>query len=197
MGFDGKLTRFCSKVFDGLVLGLLWLLCCIPVVTAGVSCAALYHAAVKCIKKDRGYAVEEFFHSFRQNLKPGFLLWCVFLALIVILNLNIGILTEKTSGYAGLFGIVFYAAVEIYLILAACYAFPALSRFDMGAGWIMKLSLFMVVRYFFTSLALALVLVCFGAVLWRLPVLILVIPTPAVLLASEFLERVLKKHEPS
>lgn len=54
----------------------------------------------------------------------------------------------------------------------------------------------MVVRYFLTTLALALVLVCMGAFAYRIPILIFFIPGPIAFLFSEFLECVLKKHEP-
>ena len=112
------------------------------------------------------------------------------------MQLNIGILMEKTDGYVGLFFIVLYAFVSVYAALAACYAFPALSRYDMPAGWILKISLYMVGRYFLTSLMLAVILVCFGAFTWKVPLLLLFVPGPIAFLMSEFLERVLKKHMP-
>lgn len=185
-----------SRGFDLFVLGLLWLLCCLPVVTVGASSAALYYAAVKSVKQRKGYAVQEFFRSFKQNLVPGIILWVIVLAVSVLLQLNVGILTAKTDGYVGLFFICVYIAAGIYVGAAACYLFPALSRFDMKTGWLLKLSLYMVVKYFGTTIGLALVILCMGAFVYRFPVLIFVLPGPTALLMSEFLERVLKKHEP-
>ena len=181
-GFEGGFTAACSRIFDLMILGFLWILCSLPIITIGASSAALYYATVKSVKNRNGYAVQEFFRSFRQNLVPGMVLWLIILAVSVILRLNIGILMAKASGYIG---------------MAACYLFPALSRFDMSPGWLLKLSLYMVVRYFLTTLALALVLVCMGAFAYRIPILIFFIPGPVAFLFSEFLERVLKKHEPS
>lgn len=196
-GFEGGFTAACSRIFDLMILGFLWILCSLPIITIGASSAALYYATVKSVKNRNGYAVQEFFRSFRQNLVPGMVLWLIILAVSVILRLNIGILMAKTSGYVGLFFICLYAATAIYIGMAACYLFPALSRFDMSPGWLLKLSLYMVVRYFLTTLALALVLVCMGAFAYRIPILIFFIPGPVAFLFSEFLERVLKKHEPS
>jgi len=76
-----------------------------------------------------------------------------------------------------------------------CYAFPALSRYDMPVGWILKISLYMGIHYFVTSLALLAVLICFGAMLWNIPLLMLFAPGAAAFFMSEFLERVLKKHD--
>ena len=196
-GFEGGFTAACSRVFDLMILGFLWILCSLPIVTVGTSSAALYYATVKSVKNRNGYAVQEFFRSFRRNLVPGIVLWLIILAVSVILRLNIGILTAKTSGYVGLFFICLYTAAAVYVGMAACYLFPALSRFDMSAGWLLKLSLYMVARYILTTLALALVLVCMGAFAYRIPILIFFVPGPIAFLFSEFLERVLKKHEPS
>ena len=195
-GFGGGFTVACEKIFDVLALGFLWILCSLPVITIGASSAALYYALVKCVKKGDGYAPGEFFRSFKMNFIPATVLWVIFVVVTFIMQLNIGILMKKTSGYAGLFFICLYALVCVYVLIMACYAFPALSSFDMSAGWILKISMYMGVRYLLTSLALLLLLFCFGALIWRIPMLLFFVPGPMAFLMSEFLERVLKKHEP-
>lgn len=195
-GFEGGFVNGCSAIFDLLVLGLLWILCSLPVVTIGASSAALYYAVVKSVKKRNGYAVREFFRSFRCNLAPGIVLTVIVLAVTFVLQLNIGILNAKTDGYFGLFFICVYAAASVYVALAACYLFPALSRFAMSPGWLLKLALYMVVKYLGTTLALALIVVSAGAFIYRVPMLFFLLPGPTVWLIAEFMERVLKKHEP-
>lgn len=195
-GYGGSFTYICSKIFDVLLLGLLWLLCCLPVVTVGASSTAAYYAMVKCVKKSEGYPVREFFKSFRLNFKPATVLWVIFAALTFLMQLNIGILMKKTSGLFGLFFIVFYGAVCIYLTVMMLYAFPALSRFDMNAGWIFKLSLFMGVRYLLHSIMLLVILGMALLFIWKIPMLMFLVPGPMIFLMSEFLEDPLKKHTP-
>lgn len=195
-GFDGSFMSFCDKLFDVMILGFLWILCSLPVITIGASNTALYYSIVKCIKNNEGYVTSAFFHSFRQNLVPATILWVIFAGVSFLMQLNIGILMEKANGYTGLFFIVLYALVGVYVVIAACYAFPALSRYDMPVGWILKISLYMGGRYFLTSLMLLVILVCLGVFIWNVPLLILFAPGPAVFLMSEFLERVLQKHTP-
>lgn len=194
-GFDGSFMTFCDKLFDVMILGFLWILCSLPLVTIGASCTALYYSIVKCIKNNEGYVSRCFFHSFKQNFVPATILWVVFAGVSFLMQLNIGILVQKAEGYFGLFFIVLYALVNVYAVIAACYAFPALSRYDMPAGWILKISLYMSGRYFLTSLMLLVILACIGVFIWYVPLLILFAPGPAAFLMSEFLERVLKKHE--
>lgn len=101
-------------------------------------------------------------------------------------------LNEEKQWHGGSVFICFYALVSVYLIIVACYAFPALSRFDMNVGWILKISMYMVVRYIFTSIMLVIILVRIGAIVWKLPLLVFFVPGPIAFLMSEFLERVLK-----
>lgn len=194
--FNGGFTGVMEKIFDLLLLGVLWILCCLPIITIGASTTALYYAVVKCVKKNNGYAFKEFFHSFKSNFIPATILWLIIGVTIFVVQLNMGILMKKTSGYAGLFFICFYFFVSLFMMAAACYAFPALSRFDMNPGWILKLSIYMAVRYFLTTLALGLIIVCVMALFWAIPLTILVTPGAAAFVASDFLERVLARHMP-
>lgn len=143
-----------------------------------------------------GYISKEFFHSFLMNLRRGVILWVLVVAATLAMHLNIGILMKETDGYAGLFFICVYALVSVYILAMACYMFPALSRYEMSCGWMVKISIYMVGRYFGTTLAFLLVLICMGAIIWKFPMAIFFVPGPAAFIMSDFLERVLKKHEP-
>lgn len=195
-GFDGGFVNVFERIFDGFVLGLLWIVCSLPLITIGASTTALYYSMVKCVKHRDGYATREFFRSFRQNFVPATGLWLLFAGVTFVLQLNVGILMQKTSGLVGLFFICLYIVADLYVTLAACYAFPALSRFDMPVGWLVKVSLYMVVRYFVNTIGMALLLVCMVALVLRIPVLIFFIPGLIAYIAIDFMEPVLRKHEP-
>ncbi len=195
-GFHGSFTAFCSKLFDTLMLGFMWIVCSIPLITIGASSTALYYAIVKCVKNDDGYASQQFFKCFKKNFLQATILWVILVAVYLLMRLNTGILMAKTEGLAGLVMIGFYTAVCVYVIIVACYVFPCLSRFDMPTGWFLKIGIYMGIRYFLTSLAIILVFVCFAGLIIKLPVLSLFAPGPIAFLISEFMERVLKKHMP-
>ena len=65
---------FIGKIFDAFVLHLVWLVCCLPVVTFGSATAALYYALIKDIRDEEGHYIRAFFKSFRTNLKQGILI---------------------------------------------------------------------------------------------------------------------------
>lgn len=195
-GFGGSFVASCDKIFDIMALGFLWFLCSLPVITMGASSAALYHATVKCIKHNDGYISKEFFRSFMLNLRQGVILWVLVVSATLAMHLNIGILMRETEGYAGLFFICVYALVSVYILAMALYMFPALSRYDMGCVWLVKISMYMTVRYFGTTLALFLVLICVGALVWKFSMAMFFVPGPTMFIMSDFLERVIRKHEP-
>ena len=195
-GFGGKYTGTLSKLFDVLMLGLMWLIFSIPVVTIGASSAALYYAIVKSVKNDDGYASAMFLKSFKLNLKQGIVLTVIVGVILYLMGLNVGILMEKAEGIFGIVMMGFYITVAVYLVLMAVYMFAALSRFAMGTGWVLRVGGYMVARYFLTSIMIAVILASAGALVWRIPLLILIVPGPAAFLISEFMERVLAKHTP-
>lgn len=196
-GFGGGFTSICDKLFDTMILGFLWVICSLPLVTIGASSTALYYALVKSVRKSDGYAVKEFFRAFKRDFVKATILWVITVVLTFILHLNMGILMSETSGYAGLFFICLYGILSVFILIMACYMFAALSRYEMGTLWFLKIGIYMTVRYFITSLAILAVWVSFGAIVWKVPMLIFFAPGAVAFVLSEFLEHVLKKHEPA
>lgn len=68
---DGIFSRFMNCLFDILYVGILWIVCSLPVLTAGASTTAAYYAMAKCVRYKTGYIGREFFKSFRENLKQS------------------------------------------------------------------------------------------------------------------------------
>ena len=195
-GYGGGFTGLGSKLFDLWMLGLLWLVCSIPLITIGASTTALYYAVTHSVKSDDGYASRMFFRSFRRNFRQATILWLALVGCFMLMRLNTGILMALTEGTPGLVMIGFYTAVMVYLILMGCYMFPALSRFDMDTFWFLRISIYMGFHYFLTSIILLVIIGSAGVLVWRFPILILVLPGPVIWLMAEFLERVLDRHAP-
>lgn len=54
--WDNKFMTAMSKASDAILLGILWIACCLPIVTVGASSAAFYYAYHKAVRQRRGYA---------------------------------------------------------------------------------------------------------------------------------------------
>ena len=83
------------------LLSCLWYLCCLPVVTAGAATTALYYVTLKMARGQEGQLIPAFFHSFKQNLKQATALWVGYLAVGILLVLDLVICLQTSSVFAG------------------------------------------------------------------------------------------------
>ena len=76
---DSPMMRALGVVWDLIVLNLLFLVCCIPVVTIGPAITALHYVTTKMAgEKDGTPVVGNFFKSFRANFRQGVLMGILF-----------------------------------------------------------------------------------------------------------------------
>lgn len=194
--YEGSFYTCTGKLFDLMAVSVLWVLGSLPVVTIGASCSALYAAVSRSVRRDNSTAVAQFFKTYRRELKSSLFIWVCFGAAIFVLLLNLGIIRNRMEGLAGTFFVMLYGFLTLLLIAACCYAFPALSRFDMPAGWIVKLSFYLLVRHLPVSLMLlALFAGAYLLLLWKV-MLVVIVPGAAVLLASFLIDPILERHMP-
>ena len=196
LNYDGNFYTLSGKCFDLMAISLFWLVGCLPVVTAGASFGAMYAAASRSVRQNAGTVSSRFWGAYRRDLKAAVPMWLIFGGAVLLLLLNIGILLEKASGSVGLFFVLFYGAAAVILLTAACYAFPALSRFDMPVGWIIKLSLYLTFRHLFVSLLILALLCGTYFLLLRAPMLFLFVPGTSALLSTYLIDPLLDQHMP-
>lgn len=145
------------------------------------------------MRQDVGAVSQKFWTAYRRDLKASIPLWLLALGALL---LNTGILLEKASGPAGLFFVLFYGLAALVLLTAACYAFPALSRFDMPVGWIVKLSFYLTFRHLPVSLLVLMLLAVSYLALLRAPMLFLIVPGMSALVSSFLIDPLLDRHMP-
>lgn len=194
-----KLSNFYTvmeSAFDIMQMSILWLICCLPVITIGASTAALYYTVNKVWKNKKGYVAQEFFRAFRLNLKPGILLYGVLGAAMIVVQLNLGIVREKISGDIGIFFTMLYWLLLIILWGIQLYVFPLLSRFDMPAGWFLKVGIYMCFRHIGRTIMLLLVTALAFLAAYKLLLAIVILPFAAHYIYNILLEPVLQLYMP-
>lgn len=126
---DNKFFTFMNKVADLIILNILWLICCIPIVTAGASTTALFYSTIKLVRGEESYVSKDFFKSFRENLKQGILIWLIMLLAGLIIGADFYILYVSDISYKIYILPVFLFIALIYYIILL-YIFPLLSKFE-------------------------------------------------------------------
>lgn len=195
--YDGDFYSLTQRIFDYIVLTVLWLLFCLPIFTLAASTSAFYYTTVKVLRKDRGHLWEEFWRSFKMNLRDGLFFSILFFALAWVLSFNLGYAPEISRGDFGIFLIVFYTILACLVAAIATYSLAALSRFNMGFAWLLKLGIYMTFRYFFRTLGIIAILAATYFIICLLPFMIFFLPTGMMLGISYLMEPALFKHTPT
>lgn len=186
---NGPIFTFLSKVCDVMIISILWTLFCLPVVTVGPSCAALYHTVHKSLLNSEGYVVSTFWKSFRSSLKQGFFLTmlCLFIGIFCVLSY----LFITAEGQTRIFVIIYFAllilAALVFLILFL-YAFPVLSRFYMNFSVIIKTSVALAITRIGFTLILAVILLLCAGTMFIAPFTFLFLPACYAMAAERLIE---------
>ncbi|MDE7218632.1 MAG: YesL family protein [Oscillospiraceae bacterium] len=119
-------VEFLELLWDLAVLNVLFLLCSLPVVTAGGALAGLCYGAEK-LRRQEGKPGANFFKGFRRNFRQASIAWLAALALLAFLFLDLYLLIQNGAGgmYYLLLGLVF-----LWLMFTLVYLYPLMVRFE-------------------------------------------------------------------
>ena len=129
---DAPVMHALRYLSDLILLNLVYVLCCLPVVTAGAARAALFYACNR-LRAGKGGVIRGFFQAFRGNLWPATGVWLLLLALMAIFVLDLVLVGQSSRMYLALslLGLLLW-----FLFDAA--VFPLCSRFACGFGTLLK-----------------------------------------------------------
>lgn len=125
---DGPLFRGLSKVADIMILNIIFLICCIPVVTIGASVTAMSYVTLKMKDGEEGYIFRTFFRSFKQNFKQSTIIWLLMLFLAVFMVLDFLIIGSMEGDMAMVMKVLVGMGALIWLMIFI-YVFPLQARF--------------------------------------------------------------------
>ena len=195
---DSPLMITMNQITDCIFLSLFWVLGCLPVITAGVSTAALYDAVYHTFRKGEKNSWQRFLHAYKQNLKSGILPGILFLLAAAVL-IRLGILVWNQAVYGTVSWGVFAAAAFFLLVLLGIgsITFPLLSRFETGTVQLFSNTLRLGLANLPLTMGLALVnaAVIFFCVRFVVPLFFL--PALGALLSTLFIEPMLQPYMPA
>ena len=128
---DNPLIITMSQITDCIFLSLFWILGCIPVVTIGASCAALYDAVYRGFRRGDKHPWQRFWQVFRENWKAGLVPTLLFLVLLFLLAKGM-ILAWNAAALGSASWMLFSGAAFLGVTAMGILslAFPVLSRFE-------------------------------------------------------------------
>lgn len=156
---DGKVIIFLNKVADMVLLNLLWLVCCIPIVTIGASTTAFSYVLLKIARDEESYTCSTFFRVFKENFKQATIVWGIFALIGAVLCLDFYVSGTMAGPYRSILMILFFMIT--FLVLATMfYAFPVMAFFKNSTKKVFKNSFYMALAHFPYTLLIVIVNFC-------------------------------------
>ena len=154
---ENPVFQLIARLLDLTVLGLVCMVCCLPVVTIGPAVTALFKS-VYDLTLERGSGVFSlYFRAFRDNFRQAVTAWL--LALLGFASLFCDWFLLKLyfegTGYTVLAWIVLALALLLESVL--CYLFPLISRYDNTLQEHVRNAGILAVRYFPKTLLMVLI----------------------------------------
>ena len=134
---DNGIMRFFSRVYDIVILNIMFIICCIPVVTFGASVTAMYSVTLKMARNEESHIVRGFLKAFKENLKQGAIMGIIAIIIVAFIILDLKIIGMIGDNKLNIIKVLCYA-VAIWAYIIFLYAFPILSRFSLTIKQVFK-----------------------------------------------------------
>lgn len=192
---DNKFFQGINKIVDCVCLSFLWVLLCIPVVTAGAATTALYYTVNKVIRNNRSYIWKEFWHAFRTNFKQSTLVWLILIFIYAIMGIDCYIMFQYAKAgvsYGSLY--IVFAVLMLIVTMWANYLFPYMARFENTLKAVLKNCVIMALLNLGKSVVLLVLFLAALVVTYVFFPAIMILPAVYMLLANFILEKVFVKY---
>ena len=198
---DNGVMRALSKIFDMGLLTLIYLVFCIPVVTAGAATTSLYYVSAKVLRHNRSYVWREFWSSFKTNFLQSTIVWVITAVITVLLIFNMQIVGANADSAKIGYLVGAYLAMLFVLLCINCYVYAIISRFGMGLSQILRLSLYCAFRHFLHTIMMVAILAAMVALIYlgmitNIILIFIFAPGLAGFVYTFPMEHIMKKYMP-
>ena len=125
-----ELKTALSLAGDLIILNLLFLFCCIPVITIGAAGVACYSGVFRLVRnKETGMPFRAFFQDFSAVFKQATVGWLLMLLCLAVLATDVWFATVYSEPDNKFF-LIFSIVIAAGLLFAALWFFPLAARFQ-------------------------------------------------------------------
>ena len=188
---EGLFARTMNRLWDLILVSLLWFFCSLPLITLGAASTAAYYTCAKVLRHHNGHIFGEFFRSFRLNFRQStvFTLICAVILAVLVLDC---VYFYSTSVF---FLYLFYLMIAM-VIGCVIYFFPMLSRFSMTVFMLFRNAAVLMFRHLFKTILLLILLLSVALGVYLMPWGILVFPGLGFWLSTYLMEPILRSCAP-
>ncbi len=137
---DNAFFRMMTKVCQGAVLSLLWLVCSLPLFTVGAATAALDSVMLQMVRDEEGYIVRGFLKAFARHFRRATAAWLLIVAASVLFWGDI-VFFVRQGNRIGLLAAGLFFAAFLLVMLFMMTVFHCLAWFEDFQSGPLKLAL--------------------------------------------------------
>lgn len=127
---DSPIMSFLARVADLVILNVLWLLCCLPVVTAGASTTAMYHVVRHLQEESISSVTRDFFRSFKSDFRQATPVYLLLLIPTAAVVMNAWILSAQSSDIVPVYVRAIWMVSALMLTFVVSFVYPVVAYFD-------------------------------------------------------------------
>lgn len=127
---ENPLMQFLSRVGDMMLANLLFLVCCVPLVTIGAAWTALNRVMQSIALREDIGVVKPFFRAFSENFRQATAVWLLLLVFFAGMGGNLLLALSYLTGNALLACKWIIGVLTVWILAVGCYSFQLLARYD-------------------------------------------------------------------
>ena len=148
---DSPFMKFMTLITNLICVNVLWILCCIPVVTAGAATTAMYYVVFQYITHQDDAVLKPFFKAFRENFRGATPVWLLHLLIGAVMCAECFYLSQGAPGWLMVaFGVLLFLFVGF-----SSYLYPLMARYDASPKRAVFNSVALAFRHLGTTLCVA------------------------------------------
>ena len=156
LNIDSPFYRLLSNITNYMILGVIYIISCIPVITIGAASTACYITHHKVIENDEGYVWQTFWQQFRANFKQSTLLWLIMLFLTAFLAVDCYITYMfSVKGTPSYYLFIFMLILAGIFVTWMRYWFPYIAHVEDPIRKVLKNTLIMCIIHLPQSILIA------------------------------------------
>lgn len=195
LDIDNPIIRVIIKLFECMILSVLWVVFSLPIITMGAASTAVYSSVYHHIRKDEGYLWKSFWSAFKENFKRSTLAWLPMLAMILFLIYDVLVLRaliQNGNPLGRLFGIIlvllFVAAAWAMYLAAYC------ARFQGRVKDMLRFSFYLMMAHPLRAIGVMIAVIGSISMILVVPGLAAILPALVFLVSSLLIEQVFQLH---
>lgn len=143
---DGPIFSTLSRLLDLMILNVLWMVCCLPVITIGPATTAMYTVLFKMREKKDDSIIGQFFRALRSSFRQAFPAGLLLVGAGAVLLLDFRVVFYDSSFSMQWLRWLFW----VVLAVAAAYfswLFPLIAKFENGFRGMLRNARLMMIRH--------------------------------------------------